>query len=296
MANCPKCNKKIPFYHLGQLCPHCGVNVRFYNFDKNFYRDAKRAELSVAKTNIFIAHLKASLIGSKLTIIRLCIMILPLVSLLAPYAYMLIKQPFVEESIPISALGIYKMFSSGYLNYVMTMTHSVADASGFISVIAAVAGIIAIAVVAVPVLLLSVLSFTSIKKMPKILAALCITGMVFTLVTLILSFRFISVAGSSKGSILSGNISFGYVLTFIAFLLNLVVNLMITKKGYNIVYKEGDLERAEIARKVKAGEIKIDDLPQPIVETEETRQIDLEIARQQALYREKEGGTSDEEV
>lgn len=278
------------------MCPHCGVNVRFYNFDKNFYRDAKRAELSLAKINIFIAHLKASFIGSKLPIIRLCLMLLPLLSLLVPYASAELALPFVEKSVTLSALGAYFAFSDGSLNFILSMMSGGADAGVFKAMFIALAAIAAIALIAVIVVLLTMLAFASIKKMPKALCAFSIIGIVLSIAAAVLSFRFVSAAGASAGTMVTGKISFGYIVTAAAFAANFIINLLIIKKGYNIVYKEGDLERIEIGKKVKAGEIKLDDLPQPIVETEETRLIDLEIEKQQQLYHEKEGGDNDEEV
>jgi hypothetical protein len=272
------------------------VNVRFYDFDKKFYRDAKRAELSVAKTNIFIAHIKAALIGSKLSIIRLCVMILPLVSLLVPYATAKITQPFVDDKLTVSALGLYQAISGGHLDYVLTMMKSGIDAQAFKALALVMGGIALTAVVSVVLVLLTVLSFTSIKKMPKVLVFICVVGIALTAATAVLALRFVSVADASRGTIVRGGVSFGYIVTAFAFAVNLVINALIIKNGYNIVYKEGDLERKEIAKKVKAGEIDIDTLPQPIVETEETRQIDLEIKKQQALYHNREGGDDSEEV
>lgn len=296
MAVCPKCQKKIPIYHLGQNCPHCGVNVRFYNFEAEFYRDAKRAELSLAKSNIFIAHLKAALIGSKLSIIRLCICVLPLLSLLAPYATAFVKQPFVDSSVTISGLGLYMAYADGYLDYILAMIQGGADSAAFMAMVIAIVGLVVIALITLIVLVMTLLSFCRIKKTPKVLCVFNALGVVAAAVTAFLCSRFITVADASAGVILSGEMSFGYIITIVTFAANFVINLIIAKKGYNIVYHEGDLERVEIAKKVKAGEITIDELPQPIVETEETRQIQLEIEKQQAAYHKKEGGNDSEEV
>lgn len=272
------------------------MNVRFYNFDKTFYRDAKRAELSVAKINIFIAHLKASFIGSKLAIARLCVVLLPLLSLLIPYATAGIKLPFVDGKITVSALGAYFAFSDGYLDFILEMIKGGADAGAFKALAAAVVAVAAIALLCVVLLLFTIFAFANTEKAHKRICVISIIGIVLSIAAAILSFRFVSVANAAEGSIISGSMSFGYIITAIMFAVNFVINYLIGKKGLNIEYKEGDLERAEIAKKVKAGEIDLDDLPQPIVETEETRKIDREIERQQALYREKEGGENDEEV
>lgn len=296
MAVCPKCQKKIPIYHLGQMCPHCGVNMRFYNFDVNFYRDAKRAELSLAKSSIFISHVKASFIGSVLTKVRLGLMLLPILSLLVPFVNAAVKLPFIDGNITISGLGLYTAFSQGYVNFILSMIKDGVDADAFEALLLPIGAVAVLAILALAILLLTVLSFASIRKMHKVLCGLGFAGIVFAIASGVLSFSFVSAASASAGSIISGSVSFGAIVAAVAFGANFVINLLIIKKGYNIEYKEGVLERAEIAKKVKAGEISLDDLPQPVVETEETREIDREIERQQQLYHEKEGGADDEEI
>ena len=48
MKNCPKCSRRLRITDISQFCPGCGVNMRFYNFEENFIREAKLAELSQA--------------------------------------------------------------------------------------------------------------------------------------------------------------------------------------------------------------------------------------------------------
>lgn len=122
MSECPKCKQKIGLLYLKQNCPHCGVNLRFCNFEENFYMDAKKAELSLSGINRFIAHLKASYIGSKLTVARLCVMLLPVCSFLVPYGKAVFSQPFLNDTVSLSALGLYGAYEDGYLPYLMSMT------------------------------------------------------------------------------------------------------------------------------------------------------------------------------
>ena len=72
MAVCPKCNRKLGLFDWSQNCPHCGVNMRFYNFEETFYREAKTAELSAAKVSIKIKRLKGAFIGGALPIACPC--------------------------------------------------------------------------------------------------------------------------------------------------------------------------------------------------------------------------------
>ena len=64
MAKCPKCGRKLRILDVSQFCPGCGVNMRFYNFEENFIREAKLAELSQAGLKVKLRNLKYSFSGS----------------------------------------------------------------------------------------------------------------------------------------------------------------------------------------------------------------------------------------
>ncbi len=291
MSACPKCNKKISILYMKQNCPHCNVNLRFYNFEENFYRDAKKAELSLAKINIFLAHIKASLIGTRLTVIRLCVMLLPIVTLLIPYGKVTITQPFFTADISISVLGLYDAYGNNYLPYLLTMLTSSVNGKTYLLIAACIIAFILSVLMAFVIFFLTVLCFLCIKKMHKVLAVSGIIGAVFSVAATVLAAVFSNASQSS--SMLSGTVTPACIATVICFGIVVAVNVLIGKQGLNIVYKEGDLERIEIAKKVKAGEISIDDLPQPIIETAETEEINKKIEEQQALYRNMKEGDSD---
>lgn len=289
MADCPKCKKKIPFYHIGQNCPHCGVNVRFYDFDKRFYHDAKEAELSNAKISVFIAKLKASLIGGPLPIARLCILILPLAALVAPFANITFSVPFGEDTFAVSGLGIFFAVQGGYMDVVTSMLNTTYNGSVFKALLFPLFSYVVIVLCVLTILILTIICFASIKKMPKALCVLSVIGVAASVATVFLTKNLSSKAAlCAEGIITSAKASAGCVAPIVAFAAVFAINFLIIKKGLNLEFKEGDLERVAIAKKVKAGEINIDDLPQPIVETAETRAIDEEIAKQQATYRAKE--------
>ena len=113
MAVCPKCNQKLGLFDWGQNCPHCGVNMRFHNFEENFYREAKMAELSSAKVNIKIKQAKAAFVGGALPIARLSVLLLPLLSVLLPVLRLSLSLPFAEKTYALNGIGLYKMFSDG---------------------------------------------------------------------------------------------------------------------------------------------------------------------------------------
>ena len=280
MAACPKCKQKLGMFDWGQNCPHCGVNMRFYNFEETFYREAKMAELSAAKVSIKIKRLKGAFIGGALPIVRLAVLLLPLLSVLVPVLRFSLSVPFTERAYALNGIGIYNMFSDGTLSFVLSMAGDPVDGAVFSAlrnVLFAEAGA---AVLGLLVFVMTVLCFISIKKMSVILCAVCALGMADAAAVLITAFRFCARAAADSEPVLVGTMSFGAVVTFLMFAAVFVLNLLVALKGVHIEYGEGDLERAGIAKKIKNGELRLEDLPQPIVETAETRAIEEEIRKQ----------------
>ncbi len=280
MAVCPKCRKKLGLFDWGQNCPHCGVNMRFYHFEENFYREAKMAELSAAQVSIKIKRLKGAFIGGALPIARLSALLLPLLSLLVPALQFHLLLPFAEKTYPVSGIGMYQMFSDQTLSFILSMADDPFNGAVFRAlrnVLFAEAGA---AVFGLLVFLMTVLCFISIRKMSVILCAVSALGMADAAALLITSLRFCASAAGASASALRGSMSFGAVVTFLAFAAVFALNLLVAVKGVEIEYGEGDLERAEIAKKIRNGELRLEDLPQPIVETAETRAIEEEIRKQ----------------
>lgn len=276
MSKCPKCGRKLHLYNVSQFCPDCGTNLRFYKFEETFFREAKEAELSQAVIHVKIRHLKAAFIGSKLAIARLIVMLLPVVGLLIPAGSFKFIFPFKQAGFAISGLGIYGMFTGDEFNYLMSVTGSSFSNGAFASLRNALFAYASVAVFAVFVLLTSILCFISYKNMQKITAVFAGLGIVDCFAAMVFISKFAKACGSTP--ILEGSSGFGLIATALLFGVVLAVNILLSKKGIPVEYNEGALERVAIHKKVKAGEINIDDLPQPVVETEETRKIDEEIA------------------
>ena len=132
--------------------------------------------------------------------------------------------------------------------------------------------------------------------MQKITSVCAGLGIVSGIISIILTSVFVS---STKDSpVISGKNGFGMFVVIAMFAVVLAINLILSIKGIDVEYDEGMIERAEIFKKVKAGEISLDDLPQPVVETAATRAIDEEIAKEERAYKEKhsQGGETDDEV
>lgn len=294
MANCPKCGYKLKITDISQYCPQCKVNMRFFGFEENFYREAKIAELSQAGILCKVRRLKTAFIGSKMTIARLIVMLLPVAALLLPSGSAQVALPYKVTDMPFSIIGLVNLFTTGDFGYISSMASSQFAGAEFKKLQLAIFALLAVAFLAVVVFLTSLLCFISVKNMQKITSVVAALGIVGAVVSMIITSSFVSAVKDS--AIVSGKNGFGMLAVIAMFGVVLAINLILSIKGIKVEYDEGMVERAEIYKKVKAGEINIDDLPQPVVETAATRAIDEEIAKEERAYKEKysAGGESDE--
>jgi hypothetical protein len=291
MAQCPNCGKKLKLTDLSQYCPACGVNMRFVNFEENFYREAKYAELAQAQVRVKFRRFKGAFIGSRLTIIRLCVSLLPALTLLIPTGAFLLKLPFYDTRVDFGVFGLIALFTGGDLGYVLGMTDSAFAGAAFASLRTALFSYLGAAAIAVVVLLTTLLCFLSIKNMQKIISAVAGVGAAVSLVSFALILRF---ASAYKTAVpLSGKPGFGLIVTALAFCAVIAVNMILDKKGVPVEYGEGMEERARLYKELRAGKIDLDTLPQPVVATAETRKIDEEIAKEKEDYAKAHGEEAD---
>ena len=285
MAKCPKCSKKLSIFDISQFCPACGVNMRFYNFEENFIREAKYAELSQAGLKVKLRNLKYSFSGSKLVTAKLIVMLLPLLSLLIPSGNISVSAPFIQFNSHFGILGIVNIVTGGALNYLMQMCGSEIAGSAFSALLSALICYLVVVLLSVFCFLFSFFGFASIKNMQKVTSVTAALGIVMSIVTMVMIGLFANACADTV--LIDGSLGFGLIVALIMFAAVFAVNLLLWKNGIHPVYDEGVEERVRIFKEVKAGRINIDDLPQPVVETEATRKIDEEIAKEEAAFYER---------
>lgn len=81
---CPKCGKKISTFYLKEKCPHCNVNLMYYNMEERLAADEANAKKEVDAVNHFLGILKSSSVASPLLIVRLVLFFTPLASMCMP--------------------------------------------------------------------------------------------------------------------------------------------------------------------------------------------------------------------
>lgn len=272
--NCPKCGTHISTFNLKPNCEKCGVNILLYVQEYQLERDAKRAELEFASTRIVLAKVRAAFIGGALPIARLVITLLCVAALLIPFADFSTVIPVFSTDISLSGLGIYNLFSGGQLPVFLGLAGSTGFSVIFGKTVTHVFVLIGImlliALAEVGILLAEILSFINIKKSAKAMCVLSVIGIVFCAAFAAGMFY---VNGSVvDGLLMNFKLGFGSLVTALMLAANFYVNYKIYKNDLPLKLRTYDLERKETLKKVKSGEIDLDDLPIPVYETEEEKE------------------------
>ena len=279
--NCPHCDKKLRIVDWRPNCPNCGVNLMFYGFEERFYEDAKRSELSMAGMRVGSKRMKAGLAGSLWAKIRLIVCLFPLASLLMPWGELSAQLPFAAQKWQAGIMGLVNFFMGGMdaLPYLQGMWGG--EWSGLFQLgILLLGAAILTALLGLLVLLFSLFSFLSLKKMSTVTVVTSVLGILSCAGGFTLGILLQRASDALANPIFSGAMGYGALLGIAAFACTLVANLILGRKGVQVEYAEGDVERAEIYKKVKAGEIKLADLPFPVVETEATRELERTIIKE----------------
>ncbi len=283
--NCPKCGADIKFYNLKPNCYKCGVNIMYYTQEADLTRDAKKAELEFASARIVGARVKAAFIGGKLQIARLVNLVLIICLLLPPFAAFRLNLLGQELKFNVGGLGAYNMFSDGLLLKLPAFSGSELYGKAATEIIALTALFVVIVLLGVAVFGCLLLSFLNIKKSAKAISVLSFIAAGLSAVYIIIS---IVINAVTSGPLADFSFGIGCVLSFVIFGAMGILNMAVFKKDIEIAYRVNDPERKEILKRLKAGEITLDDLTLPVFETEEEKEARLR-ALEEALKEEEEG-------
>ncbi len=265
---CPKCGADIPFYDLKPNCRRCGVNILYYTQDYELERDAKLTELDNAVARMVVARVKAVFIGSLLAIFRMILLVGAVCAMMLPFGAVTFQLPFYEEKLSLGLIGVIQSFSNGLL---LTLPQFLKSA--LFSKAALGAGIVLVlfvllAVVDVVMLVIFLLGFLQPDKTTRMLRNTAIIACVLSIGAQIAAVVCkMAVVPPAPYAVFT--FGFGGLACLALHLIFVFVNVKMLKKGVEPVYREFDPKRKELRKKIKAGEVDLDDLPLPIYESEE---------------------------
>ncbi len=237
MAKCPKCGRKLTLFDWKPNCPGCGVNLVYYGMEERLLDEADAAEAEHAKLQKRIDRLKASFVGSKLTIVRIILSILPIATLLLPLCSITYSGPFIEEVTKnIGLIELINVITSLDIDALLTMLGSGIVGTSFIGYAGAL-GCLLLSVVFIVISLLMLMLACSPKGNPR-----NITLNIITIALAVASPIFFSIFASNISAVfpdfISGKIGFGIFVYIGALALLLAINIIIAVKGVEVKYKQ----------------------------------------------------------
>ena len=238
MANCPRCGYKLRMIDIKAECPKCGVNLMYYNHQERLAEDADMAEEEHIRMQPKIDRVKFAFIGTKLSIVRLVLLFLPIGMLFLPLAHVTANLPYNSIDADISILNLamdvvatmqfdvlFAMIAGSSLTRVASIFYIVAILGIFIAAIFAILNI----------------PFDSVSCSPKGFkrnVTLSSCGIGFTILSIIAFLVFNAQLSSKFGAMYSGNLGIGAFLVILGFVAIIVVNIIIKKKNVPVKYTD----------------------------------------------------------
>lgn len=265
---CPSCGRKLTIFDWKQTCPECGINLMYHGFEERFYEDAKKAELGLARTRVWWAKVVSCLLGGVIQKLRFFLVLLPVLAALLPVCSIKTTLPLYSEETKISLIGAISAFSDGTFNTITSLRNAEIIGGTMRAIMFVGISFAVCLLLAALSLICEIICFAAPKAMSVLLCILSGSGIAVSAVTVYASFA-LKKAVSVYESLFTFDIGLGAFALPAAFAVFFSVCTILCVKGINIKYKDGDLYRVKIAKKVKKGEIALKDLPWPIFETEQ---------------------------
>ena len=283
---CPKCGGEIPFFDLKPNCRHCGVNIMYFTQETELARDAKRTELEGAAARMVIARVKANFIGGKVQIVRIVCTLLSVAALLVPFGSVRYSVPFFDKTFSAGLLGIVQSVQSGFFIQIPSLLGSTLLRTGTWAAVVPTAFLVLCAVLDLLLAAALLLGFLNLTRSTTFMQRVSLCGAAVSLAAQIaVLVLYLTLRGNAFAPVRPG---FGALAALAMYLVVFFLNRTLLKNGIEPKFRENDLKRKELLRRVRAGEVDLDALPLPIFESDEEREERLR-ALEEALKAEEEG-------
>ena len=260
---CPNCGGEIGRFELAPDCKHCGVNIFYSQQEKLLSQDAKRCELEFASFRILKAKFKCAFIGGPLQILRIVAMLAAIGSIFIPFATLSAELPLFSSKVSLGAFGVYQAFSGGELPVLLSLKEYAP--SLFTAFAADAALFVLIFLMGLGVFVALVLTFLNIYKSAKACCAFSAAGFALCIAAATVS---LLMPKAAQSSFITASGGIGAFIVAVVFVLIFILNLLLIKKNIQPEIDPLDLERVKIRKKIKAGEITLDELPLPVLGTD----------------------------
>lgn len=254
MANCPKCGYRLKFTDFRADCPGCGVNLMYYNHQERLAEDADKAEAEHVQMQPKIDRIKFAFIGTKLSIVRLVLLFLPIGMLFLPLVHVEASLPFKNIDMNASILNVVMdvVMKLNFEVLIDMITGSDLTRWAFIFYVLAIVYIFLAAIIAIariPVISVSCSPKTDGGDRNITLSTL---GIIFTVISMVSFVVFATLMQNAFGAMFSASLSFGGFLVVLGFVAGIVIDVLIKRADVPVKYKDISefVERVE-ARKIE---------------------------------------------
>ena len=237
MAKCPKCGRRLTIFDWRPNCPGCGVNLVYYGREERLMNEADAAEAEHAHLQKKLDRLKASFVGSPLTIVRIILSVLPIAALMLPLCKVAFNGPFIEETAKnINAIEIYNLVSSIDFGALFTMTGSSIVGSAFVAyAVALISVLLSLVIVIVSLVLLTMACGP--KGNARNITLNCL-DIAFAIASVFAFNKFAADIHSVFPEFVTGSVQYGAYVYIGTLVLLLAINIIIAKKGVAVKYKQ----------------------------------------------------------
>lgn len=294
MADCPRCGKKLKVTDLSQYCPHCGINIMYANFEPQFNRDRRIAEMSAANFRTNVEKFRTAYFPGTAQKVRLALSIAPVLGLVIPFGTVAVSSPLHSGSLKLWAVdAVYgAFFGSGLFSKLSSLSDNVVFGACAGAVRTMLLVYFAAAVFAVLTLLDGLLCFIGNKKASISMIVFSVLGALSLGAAAAEAYSVKSVSAALGGTV-SAEINLLWTACILLFLLPVIGAVMSLKKPPERKTGPEDALRMEYRRKWRAGEIELLDIPAPIAETEEEKKERRKLVKE-AYHMENEGEEAEE--
>ena len=253
MANCPKCGYKLKFTDFRPECPGCGVNLMYFNHQERLAEDADKAEAEHVQMQPKVDRIKFAFVGTKLSIVRLVLLFLPIGMLFLPLAHVEASLPFKDIDMNVSILNVVMdvVMKLNFEVLIDMITGSDVTRVAFIFYVLSIVYIFlaaVIAIVRIPVVSVSCSPKTNGGDRNITLSTL---GIIFTVISMVSFVIFTTQMSGAFGEMYHGSLSIGGFLVILGFVAGIVVDALIKKADAPVKYKD----ISEFVQRVEARKI-----------------------------------------
>lgn len=236
---CPKCNYKLKITDWRPECPKCGVNVMYYGIEDRLREEADRAEYNHAKSQPKYDRLKFSLIGHPLSIVRLVLGLLPIVTTLLPMGTVNYVLPYLEKHASVNLISIVTFIIDNGFDVDLLLKLLGSELLGTGMIYWAVSLVSLVLMVVLTLVGFFLLTLSAAKRGIVRNITIPSIGIVLATVSFVFYNLMISELTSALPGIFTGSVNpTAYIAAVLIFVVMIAVNVIYKKKNIQVKYKD----------------------------------------------------------